>query len=81
MKYLFIATLLLAGCAAPSPASFEPGSDQKQFSRDSYDCERDARMIRGDACDQIGMYETCMRSKGYVEVKGSAKKGICAQVF
>lgn len=71
----------ITGCATPTPASFEQGADRKQFLRDDYECERDARQINGDACTQIEFYEKCMRSKGYEEIKGSARKGLCAQVF
>jgi hypothetical protein len=74
-------SMSMLGCAMPMPASFDPGADRKQFSRDEYECERDARQIRGDACTQIEFYEKCLRSKGYEEIKGSARKGLCAQVF
>lgn len=78
-----LAALLSAGCAQMSPAIFERGSvDQKQFAKDAYECERDARSIqRSGDCGEMEMYETCMRSKGYKEVPGSAQKGLCAKIF
>lgn len=79
MKRLFTAAccLLLAACAM-NPAQFSPGdADPKQFSRDEYECERDARSIRGDSCDQMLIFERCMRSKGYAEIKGTARRSAC----
>lgn len=78
--FLGLTVALLAGCAQ-SPAEFSPGDNPKQYRIDEYECERDARSIRGDACDQMATYEKCMRAKGYAEIPGSAKKGLCAQVF
>lgn len=78
---LISAFIALSGCAVPSPAKFSPGPDQSKYSQDDYECERDARSIRGDACDQMDMFEKCMRAKGYTEIKGSAKKGMCATLF
>lgn len=72
-----VLSAFLSGCALPSPAMFEPGADERKFDRELYECERDARMIRGSDCDQMNLFESCMRSKGYLEIKGSAKKGMC----
>lgn len=72
---------VMSGCATPTAASFAPGQDRKQFNRDEYECERDARSVRGDSCTQIEVFEKCMRSKGYAEIPGSAAKGLCARVF
>lgn len=75
MKIIIVTILCLicAACAQPSPAAFSRGEvDQKQFDRDHYECERDARNIRGDNCDQMDMFETCMKSKGYVPIPDSA---------
>lgn len=83
MKMLpVIALLALAGCTA-SPARFDRGStDAAQFERERYECERDAKGIRrADTCDELEMYERCMRSKGYKEIPDSASKGLCTRVF
>jgi hypothetical protein len=74
--------LVCTSCALPSPAKFSRGEvDQKQFDREAYECERDARNIRGDSCTQMDLYETCMRSKGYTEIPNSAEKGLCTKVL
>jgi hypothetical protein len=73
---------LLVGCAAPQPPYYTKlGVPQQQIDRDAYECERDARMVRGDACTQIHMYEACMRSKGYSPQSGTGNIGMCRQVF
>lgn len=81
MKYLPLLFVFIAGCATPTAASFDHGQDRKQFDRDEYECERDARSVRGDSCTQIEVFEKCMRAKGYAEIPGSASKGLCARVF
>lgn len=65
-------------CALPNPAHFARGDvEKKQFVRDEYECERDARNIRGGNCDQMDMYETCMKSKGYEPIPDTANKRGC----
>lgn len=75
MKKIIVIVLGLtcAACALPSPAQFSRGNvDQKQFDREHYECERDARNIMGGNCDQMDMFETCMKSKGYTPIPGTA---------
>lgn len=77
-----ILSLVCIACAQPSPAEFSRGNvEQKQFDRERYECERDARNINGGNCDQMDMYETCMKSKGYAPIPDSAHKGMCTQLF
>lgn len=78
--FLWLLVGTISGCAM-SPSEFNPGSDRKKFNQDEYECERDARSAHGNSCDQMGLYEKCLRSKGYEEIKGSAKRGLCAEVF
>ena len=69
---------LLSACGSLSPSKFSPGqADTKQFDRDGYECERDARSLRANDCDQMDMYEKCMASKGYQAIQGTANKGLC----
>src|SRR5262245_18080258 len=70
MKTLALAALVLvAGCSAPK---FEnPAVSDDVLRRDAYECERDARGIRGDSCDHIGLYTRCMESKGHRRVPGT----------
>lgn len=75
------AAMLLSACAM-SPPKFAPGADQKQFARDDYECERDARGLpNADSCGQMDMYERCMKVRGYEPIAGSGNKGLCARVF
>lgn len=70
------ATLLLCACASPMPAAFSQGSaTQQQFAADIYQCELDARSIPGGDCRQMNLYESCMTSKGYQAIPGTANKG------
>lgn len=84
MKKIAIIMLCLA-CAACGPMevrSYSPGTaDQKQFAKDDYECERDARGLRANDCEQMDMYEKCMQSKGYQPIQGTGNKGLCAKVF
>lgn len=82
LMLVILITALLVGCASPQPPYYtKQGVPQQQIDRDSYECERDARAIRGDACVQINMYETCMRSKGYEPQPGTGNTGMCRQFF
>ncbi len=83
MKTLLAASLaLLLSACAMAPAKFQPGADSKQFARDDYECERDARALpNADSCSQMDMYERCMKVRGYEPIAGSANKGLCAKVF
>lgn len=75
MKIIIVTILCLicAACALPSPAQFSRGDvDQKQYVKDDYECERDARNIIGGNCEQMDLFETCMKSKGYAPIPGSA---------
>lgn len=73
---------LLAGCASPQPPYYtKQGVPQQQIDRDSYECQRDALAVRDNACVQINMYETCMRSKGYEPQPGTGNMGMCRQFF
>ena len=85
MKRIIILALLLllAGCAQPSPPYYmtREGGSLLQRDRDSYECERDARSIPGNACTQIDMYKTCMQSKGYEPQPGSGNAGMCGRIF
>jgi hypothetical protein len=81
---LFSAAILLSACTTPMPAmldqpmpsAFDPGSASKQqFSKDNYECERDGKNITGSDCRQMNLYESCMASKGYRPIPGTAKKG------
>lgn len=79
MKMILVVVMCLvcAACTLPNPAKFSLGEvDQKQFDREHYECERDARNIRGDNCAQMNMLETCMKSKGYAPIPGTANKGL-----
>ena len=77
MVLVVILGLVCTACALPGPAKFSRGEvDQKQFDREAYECERDARNIRGDNCAQMTLYETCMKSKGYTVIPDTAHKGL-----
>jgi hypothetical protein len=65
MKKLIIALSIIASGCTLSAAEFKQGPDAKQFDRDDYECERDARNIRGTVIEQMRLYERCMLSKGY----------------
>ncbi|OGT02860.1 MAG: hypothetical protein A2143_05875 [Gallionellales bacterium RBG_16_57_15] len=70
---VIVLSLVCAACALPNPAEFSRGDvDQKQFDRDDYECARDARSINGGNCDQMDLFEQCMKSKGYVPIPDSA---------
>lgn len=72
----------LASCGTMEPMSFERGTaTPEQFRRDDYECERDARMVRGDSCTQMDMFESCMKAKGYEPIKDSGNKGLCARLL
>lgn len=75
--------LLVAACAQPAPPYYmtKPGGALLQRDRDSYECERDARMVAGGTCVQIDMYKTCMTSKGYEPQPGSGNPGMCGRIF
>ncbi len=80
MKRMILAAVaaLCAACAPMTPTAFSRGdADQKQFSKDDYECERDARSVRGNDCHQMDMYEKCMKSKGYQPIPGTANRGVC----
>lgn len=77
-KTLIIVALVIAGCALPQPPYYtKDGVMQQQRDRDDYECERDARMIRANSCAQIDLYQTCMRSKGYVPQPGTGDMRMC----
>lgn len=77
ITFVVLLSLVFTACALPGPAKFSRGEvDQKQFDRDSYECERDARSIRGDNCAQMNLFETCMKAKGYTAIQNTAHKGL-----
>lgn len=69
MKHHFLIVAILASGCTLTAAEFRQGSDEKQFNRDMYECERDARSIRGTVIEQLRLYESCMLSKGYEKEK------------
>lgn len=78
MKLLFIIsmTAMLISCASPMPSAFDQGGASPQrFATDNYECERDAKSINGGDCRQMTLYESCMASKGYQAIPGTAAKG------
>lgn len=80
MKRMILAAIaaLCAACAPMTPTAFSRGdAEPKQFSKDDYECERDARSVRGNDCHQMDMYEKCMKSKGYQPIPGTANRGVC----
>lgn len=68
MKAIAAALALLTLAACTPPRYQNPGVHPQTFARDDYECERDARSIRGDVCVQIRMYMRCMESKGHQRV-------------
>jgi hypothetical protein len=72
MKLAFIAAIiLLTGCAAPRPyrsAPYDSGTTNSEsksastFSRDAYDCEREAAL--SSAGSKAEAFNSCMRSRG-----------------
>lgn len=70
--------LALAACGQMAPSQFyTKDGDQDEIKRERYACERDARMIPGDACLQMRMYEDCMRSKGFKQIPNTGNKWLC----
>jgi hypothetical protein len=66
---LLVAFLLVAGCAG-SQTWAKPGGTQADLDRDTYECERDARMLpSGSQYERIKFSEQCLRSKGWTLVK------------
>lgn len=69
---------MLAGCL-PTAMTFTRGDvPEKQFTKDDYECERDARMLPNTtSCQQMRFYETCMKSKAYSPKPGSGSTWAC----
>lgn len=74
--------LVFGGCA--ETVWVKPGATQSDFNRDSYECERDARMSAGSfgggiggAIEARGFMERCMGVRGYTKTKkeGAALPG------
>lgn len=84
MKNIYVVALCLAcaACAQMQAKEFNRGSEtQQKYDRDAYECERDARNLHANDCDQMDMFERCMQSHGYAAVPGTGNKGLCARVF
>lgn len=61
-------TAIAAGCAPMTTATFSRGqTDPAVFARQQYECDRDARIIMGTNTQQMDLYESCMRSRGYAQ--------------
>ena len=76
ISLLISAVVLLCSCATPMPAALDQGgASPQQFAKDNYACERDAKSINGGDCRQMNLYESCMASKGYQAIPGTAAKG------
>jgi hypothetical protein len=77
---IIVACLAISACAQMESRQYSPGgADKKQFARDEYECERDARSLRANDCEQMDMFEKCMTSKGYSAIPGTGNKGMCAR--
>lgn len=72
-----MALLTLPGCASKA-ATYDKGTaSEAQFSKERYECERDARMLpTATNCQQMRFYENCMQSKGYTQIK-PGRRGMC----
>jgi hypothetical protein len=71
MFKLFTFLLILSLSACATPTWNKSGASTKDFARDSYECERDARML---PCNDLmgiavqrSMFNRCMQSKGWVK--------------
>lgn len=52
--------------------------DQEEFKREKYLCEKDALYLpRGSGCQEIRMYERCMKSKGFKPIPDSGSAWAC----
>lgn len=70
MALLVLAASLLGGCA--DDVYYKEGATQADFQRDSYECERDARMSAASfgggiagAMEARNFYRRCMGVRGY----------------
>lgn len=70
----------VSACGIPEARKYDAG-DNPRFSRERYECERDARSINATNCTQMDLYDTCMLSKGYKPIPGTGSRGVCGQLF
>jgi PBP1b-binding outer membrane lipoprotein LpoB len=56
---LVVAAMFLTGCASQQP----PGSSQRNYNRDLYECEREATFAGRDNKQQV--FDSCMKARGY----------------
>ena len=70
--------LFIAGLSGCAPTIWDkPGATQVDFSRESYECERDVRQSRTGsgllgALDARGFYNRCMAAHGYYPQRSGA---------
>jgi hypothetical protein len=62
---LAAAAMFLTGCASHQP----PGSSQRNYNRDLYECERHATFAGRDNKQQV--FDNCMKARGYKEKPSS----------
>lgn len=71
-KILFGIPLILAGCGE-SMIFYKPDMNARNYSKDTYECERDARQVRyGRYEDPTGFVIRCMNARGWAYVPASS---------
>lgn len=61
MKAIILLCVALTGCATMS----NPNVDKAQADKDHYECERDAYDSHAQGLMRTGLYNDCMKARGY----------------
>jgi hypothetical protein len=65
MKFqsLFVGAVFLAGCVSQQPPGSSEPKSQRNYDRDSYECEREATFVGAGNKQQV--FDNCMKARGY----------------
>lgn len=61
MRYVLLLSVALAGCVTLR----NPNVTQEQADKDHYECERDAYDSHAQGLMRTGLYNDCMKARGY----------------
>jgi len=65
---VLLGTIFLAGCMIQQPPNTNETRNQRNYSRDLYECEREATFA---GANKQQVFDSCMKARGYAEKRSS----------